>query len=237
MLVGQLYGRLELSGELGETDLTAWFNGNNYAGGLVGEMIGGATIEAGDNIINISQTDVETECDADSDKFTTEFLGGIVGRVSGSGDVIISSKIYVNFQGTVGSDGAIVISANNFGGAVGIVESGAGLRINDTLGLQINGAKVQFVYNKAATSFYGLIVGKQLGDITVTSFNFTPEGTETISSEPEGESEAFSVSVVPSEEETGEYVEDSNKFGVGALVGYQGGNLIIGGYEAPLIQL
>ena len=219
LLVGKLAGELTLKNSDSTAVYMAWFDGNNYAGGLVGEMAGG-TLTANSNVVSICESDLPDDV---SNPNTTKVLGGVVGLSSTNNNSISNAKVrYLDGD----SDGEIKIYSESFGGLVGIVEQF--INFTDSAIIEIAGSKLAFSYkdDDFNNKFYGLIAGNQQADITLSSF--------TIESSSKG-TEVLPITISSS---TNSYNYNADaKCGVGSFVGYQNGELKVGTYTAPIIQL
>ena len=225
LIAGKSSGTIELKATKKETSTEgetkeeiissyiAWFDGNNYAGGLVGEMAGGQILGNG-NTIHISKS-------LNGDESVIKMLGGVAGKVSAYSNI---KEINVSLYDPTGK--VVTVLADSFGGAVGEVISEVVL---NTFTLEIKGTEIQFNYgeNKKANRYYGLIAAKQETKIDVTTFTLSTKGDST---------SPFHMTMV-GEKENRDYTESNTNTGVGAFVGSQNGDLIVSGYSAPQVLL
>ncbi|MBR4998335.1 MAG: hypothetical protein IKY10_00500, partial [Clostridia bacterium] len=221
LLAGKSSGRIILSQKTqalaaGEYDASyiAWFDGNNYAGGIVGELAGGE-IEGNGNIVNIIRS-------SEDDINTTNMLGGVAGIASGNPTV---DGVIVSLYDPNGE--IVKVNANGFGGIFAETRGGSELTVSNFV-LQIKGTEIEFDYQNDAgqNNFYGLVVADHQGSkINVSGFELKTEAEE---------SSLFYVTIVS---ETKNYSETATNCGVGTLAGRQGGSLNISSYKAPQVQI
>ena len=200
LIAGKLSGTIELASGKGST-FYALFAGNNYAGGLVGEMVGGK-ITGNSYTVNIvnNQTCVNT-------------LGGIVGKASGEWNI---TDLNVNLNNP--STGEVTIRANTFGGIVGeTIHTDDKKGTVENVTLSTSSATFALVGNKSEGRYYGLVVGLQKGEISVSGFALSKEGQT-----------ADITMKVQTETAKTEYSEEKDNFGVGTFVGKQEANLTLG---------
>lgn len=169
------------------------FEGNTYAGGLVGEMSNG-TIDAGENEVHVFT--------ASSLSNSTSVVGGLIAKTTGESNNNISNVTVVIHPSNEN------VCYNSFGGIVGIVQGVTTIESNVTLSVKdtaLNDLNF-YVRNEAdgdsVMNAFGLIAGWVNADLTVSSFKFGDKIMENLS--------------VSSDVGFG---ENSRKCGVGSLIG------------------
>jgi len=225
LISGKSSGTINMRNSSGATGsdeslLIAWFDGNNYAGGLVGHMMGGE-LNGNGSIVHISRTSI----DGVVDKYTT-MLGGAVGLTSAKASTIssVTVKMYAPTEGD-----PIDVNANSFGGIVGKV--GSQITLAGTCKLDIQGTQIDFKFNNDATEnrFYGLLAGN------ITDSNSSGVIAETF--EVATKNDKLFVVNIQGEDGSQTYEDNLTNCGVGTFVGSQAGDLIITSFKGPQVQL
>ncbi len=205
LIAGKSSGYITLSSA--NSTYYALFNGNGYAGGVVGEMAGG-TIDGGNATINIVPN---------KDFETTTFIGGAVGKTTGESEREISN-ITIAFVSLISTDGTAEYKAESFGGIVG--EVGAVTTIDTDVKLKVpSGQNIIKIQTSGENNYYGLIAGLQSADLTVNSFAVDDNKVKFII------------------ENGSNYDADSDKTGVGTFIGSQSAKLEITNYTPFEIEL
>lgn len=178
--------------------LFAFFKGVEIAGGLVGEVNGG-TINGNGNIINIDLNLTDAE--------VVKIFGGIVGRVTENCIEATINKVNVNFY-----QSEAVITANSFGGFVGLVDKGICTFADSILTAE------KTTINSYDYGQRGMLVGEikstegKTGSVTITNFVLT--------------------------QKTGfEFNNDASNSSIGGIVGKQDGDLTLSYSNSKPIEL
>ncbi|MBO5955100.1 MAG: hypothetical protein J6Q13_03975, partial [Clostridia bacterium] len=165
LIAGQSAGTITM---LSEIELFAWFDGNAYAGGLVGEITGGI-INGNNSTVNISKTNLSGN-GSNVDGKCVGMIGGVVGLSNTASSTIKSVKVNLQYSG---SD-ALEIKTNGFGGIVG--EANAEIAIDGCI-ISADAKEITFIGNQEEDRYYGLVAGLQNATIEVTG---TPLAIEII---------------------------------------------------------
>lgn len=183
----------------------AYFEGNNYAGGIVGEMLGG-TIEGNDNEIRIVNN---------NDGDFVNILGGAVGK--SSGDAIINNIKILLHSSKIEGDAPVEVFANAFGGVVAHVD---GVTTITACVLDTSSDMVETISVLGGTKtgrYYGLIAGKITKDLIVNDFKLGENINE--------------FKVLCNKEDALNFDDASTESGVGAFVGHQTANLTVNSHN------
>lgn len=170
LIAGTLSGTINLAAVIDSTSGTdemvstyySWIIGNGCAGGIVGQMLEGSTINGNGNTVYIVNT---VQRGKDSPNFTN-ILGGVAGKTSGNNSGVSANinNIVVNVKGNE-------IKTNAFGGLVGLVGEGGdgdvktGLTTDENI--RIIGTKEVTFKGSGDDRYYGLIAGLQQASISV----------------------------------------------------------------------
>jgi len=159
---GLIAGKLSSDGEInlptsGGQIYHAWFDGNSYAGGLVGEINGG-TIEGNGNIINITHSTFVGASQV-YDVAHANIVGGVVGKVSNNATI---KNVTVNIYRP--SNNEIEIKANGFGGIVGEVQGKTEIEQCVITTSDANG-KITFHGNSKNNRYFGLVAALQTNGV------------------------------------------------------------------------